>query len=137
MRIPPPTRHGSSATDLPNELLVRAFSLRRIEIDQLNLLVATKARDPVVNVLTFEGGPLPLHQLHDTTSLQIDRGDQHGVRTGDAVAGEKPLQVCDAVFGEMEHRRSQSSVGPTGVEHLQKMVERSSAAGGDHRDLHG
>jgi len=31
----------------------------------------------------------------------------------------------------------QSSVGPTGLEHLQKMVERSSAAGGNHWNLHG
>ena len=52
-------------------------SLRRVEVDQLDLRLAAQALDPGVDVAGLDRQLLALHELHDPAALQVDGRNQH------------------------------------------------------------
>ena len=73
---------GKTGADRRDERLVRARVLRGIEVDELHLRISGEALDPAVDVARFDGQTLALHELHDSSALEIDRRYEHQSRVG-------------------------------------------------------
>ena len=56
---------GQRGADVRDERFVVAGALRRVEIDQLDLRVTARTRDPRVDIVGLDREPLALHELDD------------------------------------------------------------------------
>ena len=75
--MPPPTRQGRLAQNLPHQRVIRPGLEGAVEIDELHARIAFELPYPREHIVARQREPFALNELDDLAALEIDRRNEH------------------------------------------------------------